>query len=148
MVLLVSVLCSVGKLLTRALALSSAALAPVAGLAAPASAKPAPAPAPSSNGPRITDEQQVADNWWKITVYSPAMDKEIVNDVLRSPVKSAPTFYLLQGTEGGQRRPRVVRLHRRARLLQGQTGERRRPHRRPRQHVHRLGAGRPRPRPQ
>ncbi|ADG97309.1 putative esterase [Segniliparus rotundus DSM 44985] len=63
---------------------------------------PAAQAAPSANGPRITNQEHVADNWWKITVYSPSMDKEIVNDVSRAPGASAPTFYLLQGTEGGQ----------------------------------------------
>lgn len=81
---------------TSLFALVAGAGSAFGGLAAPSLA------APSQNGPRIVDKEQVADNWWKITVYSPSMDKEIVNDVLRAPAKSAPTFYLLQGAEGGQ----------------------------------------------
>ena len=46
--------------------------------------------------------EQVSDRWQKISVYSPSMDKVIVNDVFRAPRNAAaPTLYLLNGIDGG-----------------------------------------------
>jgi diacylglycerol O-acyltransferase/trehalose O-mycolyltransferase len=51
---------------------------------------------------RITGIEQVNDRWQRISVYSPSMDKVIVNDVFRAPGNaSAPTLYLLNGIDGG-----------------------------------------------
>ena len=53
-------------------------------------------------GARITGVEPVTDRWVKISVYSPSMDKVIVNDVFRAPGNaSAPVFYLLNGIDGG-----------------------------------------------
>lgn len=52
-------------------------------------------------GPRITGVQQVTDRWDKVSVYSPSMNKVIVNDVYKAPGPGAPTFYLLPGIDGG-----------------------------------------------
>lgn len=49
----------------------------------------------------ITDIQHVTDRWDKVSVYSPAMDKVVVNDVFKAPRSGAPTFYLLPGIDGG-----------------------------------------------
>lgn len=51
--------------------------------------------------PQITDVQHVTDRWDKVSVYSPAMNKVIVNDVYTAPGAGAPTFYLLPGIDGG-----------------------------------------------
>ena len=45
--------------------------------------------------------QHVTDRWDKISVYSPSMNKVIVNDVYKAPNPGAPTFYLLPGIDGG-----------------------------------------------
>jgi S-formylglutathione hydrolase FrmB len=50
---------------------------------------------------RITDIQHVNDRWDKVSVYSPAMNQVIVNDVYKAPKPGAPTFYLLPGIDGG-----------------------------------------------
>jgi diacylglycerol O-acyltransferase/trehalose O-mycolyltransferase len=51
---------------------------------------------------RITGVEHVSDRWDNISVYSPSMDKVIVNDVYRAPAAaSAPTLYLLNGIDGG-----------------------------------------------
>jgi len=55
-------------------------------------------PAP---GARITDIQRINDRWDKVSVFSPAMNKVIVNDVYKAPGGGAPTFYLLPGIDGG-----------------------------------------------
>lgn len=53
-------------------------------------------------GARITGVEQVTDRWIRISVYSPSMDKVIVNDVFRAPGSTpAPVFYLLNGIDGG-----------------------------------------------
>ncbi|WP_326547519.1 alpha/beta hydrolase family protein [Mycolicibacterium sp. ND9-15] len=66
--------------------------------AAPASAQPDTAP----GGAHITGVEQVTDRWQKISVFSPSMDKIIVNDVFRAPDGvQAPIFYLLNGADGG-----------------------------------------------
>ncbi|MGV0791513.1 alpha/beta hydrolase [Mycolicibacterium sp. XJ1819] len=60
-------------------------------------------PAASPGGAHITGVEQVTDRWQKISVYSPAMDKVIVNDVFRAPDDArAPIFYLLNGADGGE----------------------------------------------
>ncbi|MFG1935325.1 alpha/beta hydrolase [Mycobacterium sp. NPDC048908] len=52
-------------------------------------------------GAHITDVQHVTDRWDKVSVYSPAMNKVVVNDVFKAPKSGAPTFYLLPGIDGG-----------------------------------------------
>jgi diacylglycerol O-acyltransferase / trehalose O-mycolyltransferase len=52
-------------------------------------------------GAHITDIQHVNDRWDKVSVYSPAMDKVVVNDVFKAPKSGSPTFYLLPGIDGG-----------------------------------------------
>lgn len=53
-------------------------------------------------GARITGVEPVNDRWVKVSVYSPSMDKVIVNDVFKAPgTASAPVFYLLNGIDGG-----------------------------------------------
>jgi S-formylglutathione hydrolase FrmB len=52
-------------------------------------------------GARITDVQHVNDRWDKVSVYSPSMNKVIVNDVFKAPKAGAPTLYLLPGIDGG-----------------------------------------------
>jgi diacylglycerol O-acyltransferase/trehalose O-mycolyltransferase len=59
------------------------------------------APPDSGSGARITDIQHINDRWDKVSVYSPAMDKVVVNDVLKAPRSGSPTFYLLPGIDGG-----------------------------------------------
>ena len=54
-----------------------------------------------AQGAHITDVQHVTDRWDKVSVYSPSMDKVIVNDVYKSPRAGSPTFYLLPGIDGG-----------------------------------------------
>ncbi|TDK94229.1 hypothetical protein EUA02_18605 [Mycobacterium paragordonae] len=49
----------------------------------------------------MTNVQHVTDRWDKVSVYSPAMDKVIVNDVFIAPRSGEPTFYLLPGIDGG-----------------------------------------------
>ena len=60
------------------------------------------ATAEPASGARITGVEPVNDRWIKVSVYSPSMDKVIVNDVYKAPGgKSAPVFYLLNGIDGG-----------------------------------------------
>lgn len=59
------------------------------------------APVANADAPRITDIQHVNDRWDKVSVFSPAMNKVIVNDVYKAPRSGAPTFYLLPGIDGG-----------------------------------------------
>jgi diacylglycerol O-acyltransferase / trehalose O-mycolyltransferase len=60
-------------------------------------------PAAADGGARITGVEQVTDRWQKISVYSPSMDRVIVNDVFRAPDNArAPIFYLLNGADGGE----------------------------------------------
>lgn len=54
-----------------------------------------------AQGAHITDVQHVTDRWDKVSVYSPAMNKVVVNDVYKAPGGGAPTFYLLPGIDGG-----------------------------------------------
>jgi hypothetical protein len=67
-------------------------------------------------GAHITDIQHVNDRWAKVSVYSPAMDKVVVNDVVKAPKSGSPTFYLLPGIDGGtiSTLPLVSRQARRA----------------------------------
>lgn len=66
-------------------------------VAAPAVAEPTAAPGVAS----ITGIEQINDRWVKISVFSPAMNKVIVNDVYKSPKSNSPTLYLLPGIDGG-----------------------------------------------
>lgn len=60
------------------------------------------ASADPASGARITGVEPVTDRWVKVSVYSPSMDKVVVNDVLKaSGNTSAPVFYLLNGIDGG-----------------------------------------------
>lgn len=88
------------KLKSVIVAVSAAVVSTVGVVVAPpAHAQPA-APVPA--GASITGIEQVTDRWQKISVYSPSMDKVIVNDVFRAPDgNSAPIFYLLNGADGG-----------------------------------------------
>lgn len=56
---------------------------------------------PAGEGAHITGIEHVTDRWDKVSVYSPAMNKVIVNDVHKAPGGGAPTFYLLPGIDGG-----------------------------------------------
>ena len=51
--------------------------------------------------PQVTDVQHVTDRWDKVSVFSPSMNKVVVNDVFKAPGAGAPTFYLLPGIDGG-----------------------------------------------
>jgi diacylglycerol O-acyltransferase / trehalose O-mycolyltransferase len=61
----------------------------------------AAAPHAAADAARITDIQHVNDRWDKVSVFSPSMNKVIVNDVFKAPKAGAPTFYLLPGIDGG-----------------------------------------------
>lgn len=61
-------------------------------------AQPAGAP---GQGAHITGIEHVNERWDKVSVYSPSMNKVIVNDVFKSPTSNSPTFYLLPGIDGG-----------------------------------------------
>jgi diacylglycerol O-acyltransferase/trehalose O-mycolyltransferase len=52
-------------------------------------------------GAHITGIEHVNDRWDKVSVFSPSMNKVIVNDVFKAPRPGAPTFYLLPGIDGG-----------------------------------------------
>jgi diacylglycerol O-acyltransferase/trehalose O-mycolyltransferase len=52
-------------------------------------------------GASITGIEHVNDRWDKVSVFSPSMNKVIVNDVFKSPKSGSPTFYLLPGIDGG-----------------------------------------------
>ncbi|MEE6164148.1 MULTISPECIES: alpha/beta hydrolase [unclassified Mycolicibacterium] len=56
---------------------------------------------PPQGGAHITGIEHVNDRWDKVSVYSPAMNQVIVNDVYKAPHSGAPTFYLLPGIDGG-----------------------------------------------
>ena len=57
--------------------------------------------AQSTAGSQITGIEAVTDRWDKVSVFSPAMNKVVVNDVYKAPNPGAPTFYLLPGIDGG-----------------------------------------------
>ena len=61
-------------------------------------AQPAGTP---GQGAHITGIEHVNERWDKVSVYSPSMNKVIVNDVFKSPASNSPTFYLLPGIDGG-----------------------------------------------
>lgn len=68
-----------------------------------ASASRASADPPAPAGARITGVETISDRVQRISVYSPSMDKIIVNDVFRAPPNTkAPIFYLLNGADGGE----------------------------------------------
>lgn len=52
-------------------------------------------------GAHITDVQHISDRLDKVSVYSPSMNKVVVNDVFKAPESGTPTFYLLPGIDGG-----------------------------------------------
>ena len=58
-------------------------------------------PAAAPGGAYITGIEPVNDRWEKISVFSPSMNKIVVNDVFKAPKSGAPTFYLLPGIDGG-----------------------------------------------
>lgn len=60
-----------------------------------------PIPAATADAPHITGIEHVNDRWDKVSVFSPAMNKVVVNDVFKAPGSGAPTFYLLPGIDGG-----------------------------------------------
>jgi S-formylglutathione hydrolase FrmB len=63
-----------------------------------------PAPVATGQPPQgahITGIEHVTDRWDKVSVFSPSMNKVIVNDVFRAPEADAPVFYLLPGIDGG-----------------------------------------------
>lgn len=60
-----------------------------------------PAAAEPPQGAHITGIEHVNDRWDKVSVFSPSMNKVIVNDVFKAPKSGAPTFYLLPGIDGG-----------------------------------------------
>ena len=66
----------------------------------PLLAIPVAAAAPPG-GASITGIEHVNDRWDKVSVFSPSMNKVIVNDGLKAPKSGAPTFYLLPGIDGG-----------------------------------------------
>ena len=61
-------------------------------------AQPAAGP---GQGAHITGVEHVNERWDKVSVFSPSMNKVIVNDVFKAPKSGAPTFYLLPGIDGG-----------------------------------------------
>ena len=68
-------------------------------VSAPAAvAQPAAGPV---QGAHITGIEHVNERWDKVSVFSPSMNKVIVNDVFKAPGEGAPTFYLLPGIDGG-----------------------------------------------
>lgn len=68
---------------------------------APTSAVADPVTADPIQGAHITGIENVTDRWVKISVYSPAMNKVVVNDVFKATKPGAPVFYLLPGIDGG-----------------------------------------------
>jgi len=56
---------------------------------------------PPQGGAHITGVEHVNDRCDKVSVYSPSMDKVIVNDVFKAPKTGSPTVYLLPGIDGG-----------------------------------------------
>ena len=58
-------------------------------------------PVAVAEGARITGIEHVNDRWDKVSVFSPSMNKVIVNDVFKAGRGGAPTFYLLPGIDGG-----------------------------------------------
>ncbi len=61
----------------------------------------APTPTATAEVAHITGIEHVNDRWDKVSVFSPSMNKVIVNDVFKSAKSNSPTFYLLPGIDGG-----------------------------------------------
>lgn len=85
------------RLLRRLRALAVVPIAAAACVSIPI----ATAPVAAADSAHITDVQHVNDRWDKVSVYSPSMNKVVVNDVFKSPRSGSPTFYLLPGIDGG-----------------------------------------------
>lgn len=60
-----------------------------------------PAASAQPQGAHITGIEHVNDRWDKVSVFSPSMNKVVVNDVFKAGKSGAPTFYLLPGIDGG-----------------------------------------------
>lgn len=58
-------------------------------------------PAATAEAAHITGIEHVNDRWDKVSVFSPSMNKVIVNDVYKAARSGSPTFYLLPGIDGG-----------------------------------------------
>lgn len=58
-------------------------------------------PTAGAEAAHITGIEHVNDRWDKVSVFSPSMNKVIINDVFKAPGGGAPTFYLLPGIDGG-----------------------------------------------
>lgn len=82
---------------TRLLAVLLIAMAP--SLSSPST--PVAVADPPPQGAHITGIQAVNPRWDKVSVFSPSMNKIVVNDVFKAPRSGAPTFYLLPGIDGG-----------------------------------------------
>lgn len=52
-------------------------------------------------GAHIIGIEHVNERWDKVSVFSPSMNKVVVNDVFKATKTGAPTFYLLPGIDGG-----------------------------------------------
>ncbi len=63
---------------------------------------------PPPGGAHITDIEHVNDRWDKVSVYSPAMDKVIVNDVFKAP-KVGGAHLLPSARHRRRRQPRPGR---------------------------------------
>lgn len=60
-----------------------------------------PAASAQPQGAHITGIEHVNERWDKVSVFSPSMNKVVVNDVYKAAKPGAPTFYLLPGIDGG-----------------------------------------------
>jgi diacylglycerol O-acyltransferase/trehalose O-mycolyltransferase len=85
----------VTRLVRRLRVLAAALITVVPLVAIPVAAADPP------GGATITGIEHVTDRWDKVSVFSPSMNKVIVNDVFKAPRSNAPTFYLLPGIDGG-----------------------------------------------
>jgi diacylglycerol O-acyltransferase/trehalose O-mycolyltransferase len=56
---------------------------------------------PPQGGAQITGIEHVTDRWDKVSVFSPSMNKVVINDVFKAPKSGSPTLYLLPGIDGG-----------------------------------------------
>ncbi|KAA0082496.1 esterase family protein [Mycolicibacterium sp. P9-64] len=83
------------RLVRRLRVLAAALITVVPLIAIPVAAADPP------GGATITGIEHVTDRWDKVSVFSPSMNKVIVNDVFKAPRSNAPTFYLLPGIDGG-----------------------------------------------
>ncbi|ORX01096.1 alpha/beta hydrolase [Mycolicibacillus trivialis] len=85
----------------RRIAVFASALLFALGVQATPASTAEPAGAEAAQGAHITGIESVSDRWDKVSVYSPSMNKVIVNDVYKAPNSGAPVFYLLPGIDGG-----------------------------------------------